>query len=284
MPKAACAEGPGLWYQDRGPRRAPTVLALHGVTGTHRTWRDLARLADQGCLRLLAPDLPGHGRTGGCDPVVMTMSRTAEALLGLPLPSRFHLIGYSMGARLALHVARRAPERIASLVLESGSPGLAATGEREDRRVADERWARMLEREGIRVFQGRWSAQPLFESQRRLPAAVRRRIARERIGQNPRGLAASLRGAGTGSQESLWEDLDRLRMPTLLVVGDLDQKFQGVGLAMVRRLENARLVTMANCGHAPHLEAPRSFWSEVAAFWRALSEPLDIAAPESGND
>jgi 2-succinyl-6-hydroxy-2,4-cyclohexadiene-1-carboxylate synthase len=279
MPKAAFADGVSLWYQERGPKGAPAVLALHGFTGTHRTWRGLVPAADAGGLRLLAPDLPGHGRTGGSDPVCMTMNRTTEALLQMPLPERFHVLGYSMGARLALHVARRAPGRVLSLVLESGSPGLSETRERERRRQHDERWALALEQDGIAAFAARWAAQPLFSSQRALARPARRRIARERLAQDPVGLAANLRGAGTGSQESLWEDLGRLGMPLLIVVGERDEKFVAIGRAMAGRLRQSRLRIISGSGHAPHIEAPAAFMRELSAFWSALPDPVRIPEP-----
>ena len=278
MPKAGSSERSGLWYQEWGSRRAPTVLALHGFTGSHRTWEMLARCAGPG-LRIVAPDLPGHGRTGGTDPERMTMARTAAALLELPLPQAFHVMGYSMGARVALYLALTAPERVLSLVLESGSPGLAEAHEREARRTADERWVRLLTEKGLSSFAALWAAQPLFSSQQDLPLAVRRSIQRERLRQDPAGLAASLRGAGTGVQESLWEELGQLSIPLLIVAGARDPKFVGIGRAMALRVPTARLVILPGCGHAPHLEVPTSFVKLVTEFWSGLAEAPRLPSP-----
>jgi 2-succinyl-6-hydroxy-2,4-cyclohexadiene-1-carboxylate synthase len=209
----------------------------------------------------------------------MTMARTAAALLSLPLPRAFHLVGYSMGARTALYLALSAPERVLSLVLESGSPGLADAREREARRASDEHWVRVLMEEGLSVFAARWGAQPLFATQRRLPAPVRRRIGRERRRQDPAGLAASLRGAGTGVQESQWENLRRLSLPVLVVAGERDAKFVSIAGAMAARMPTARVVVLPDCGHAPHLEAPAPFLRLLAEFWSGLPDAPRLPPP-----
>lgn len=269
MPAIETPDGLRLWYQDRGGRRAPTVLALHGFTGSHRTFRGGWPVVAAAGRRLVVPDLYGHGRSPAPAAAArLHLDHIADDLMRLPLPPSFDLLGYSMGARLALWVAIRHPERVSSLVLESGSPGLEDESERALRRAQDERWATLLETEGLAAFVRRWENQPLFATQKRLPGPVRRRLRRERRSQAPAGLAASLRGSGTGSQPSLWPCLDRLRMPVLLVAGREDAKYVGVARQMAKRLRRVEVCVVDGAGHTPHLERPNVFWEAVERFWR----------------
>jgi len=102
----------------------PPLLLLHGFTGSREAWDHLRPLLGPR-FQVLAPDLPGHGESA-IDPDT-TFDGALDALIGL-LDSRkierVDVAGYSLGARVALGLCLRAPERVGRLVLESGSPGL----------------------------------------------------------------------------------------------------------------------------------------------------------------
>src|SRR5690606_20543359 len=140
------------------------------------------------------PDLRGHGAASDVRPVDYPGIRAD--LLALA-PARFTLAGYSMGGRIALRLALdpEAAGRVDRLVLVGASPGLRTAGERAARRAADEALAGEIERDGIEPFARRWAAQPLFADQ---PPHVRERAHAERLRSTPAGLAAALRGVGTG--------------------------------------------------------------------------------------
>jgi pimeloyl-ACP methyl ester carboxylesterase len=90
----------------------------------------------------------------------------------------------------------------------------------------------------------------------------------ERSRNTPAGLASSLRLAGTGTQEPLWDRLPGLGMPVLVVTGAADEKFTGLGHRMARAIgTNASAVAVPEAGHAPHLERP----SEVARLVRRFA-------------
>jgi len=173
-----------------------------------------------------------------------------------------YLVGYSMGGRLALHYALRFPDRLSRLVLESASPGLDGVIERARRRAVDEALARRLEAEGIEDFVDRWEALPLFASQLTLPEEARTRVRAGRLANDPRALAQVLRTLGTGALPSLWNELPRLEVEVLVLVGGLDSKFVEIGERMVSRLPRGRLVVVPGVGHTVHLEAPQQ-WCEV---------------------
>ncbi len=246
----------------------PLVL-LHGFTGNADTWSDLtARLGGQ--RRTIAVDIIGHGRSAAPgDPERYRMDRCVADLLALldtlatPV---FDLVGYSMGARVALQVAAAAPERIGVLILEGGSPGLATAAEREARAKADGALADGIDHDGLETFIDRWENIPLFASQKRLPAEIQAAIRAARLANPPHGLANSLRGMGTGRQTSLWDRLAALTMPTLLLAGELDEKYCEIGRAMAVAMPNARFAAISDAGHAAHLEQPEAFAAAVLAF------------------
>jgi len=232
-------------------RVPPTILLLHGFTQTGASWEPVvAALGER--YRALAPDLRGHGAAAGARPV--SFAAVLEDLLALA-PRSFALAGYSMGGRIALALALRAPERVSRLVLVGASPGIADGEERRARRAADEALADRIEEEGIEAFASSWSSLPLFAGQ---PVAVAAAARAERLRQSPAGLAAALRGLGTGVMEPLWDRLGSLAMPIALVVGERDAKFRAIAEAMAAALPAAALHVVPDAGHAAQLEAPEA--------------------------
>ncbi|MBW3534052.1 MAG: 2-succinyl-6-hydroxy-2,4-cyclohexadiene-1-carboxylate synthase [Gemmatimonadetes bacterium] len=261
---------PGLALRVHERGDGPTLLLLHGFTGSVEAWGE-ALLDGLACRhRVLAVDLHGHGRSDApTDPARLDMLRVVDdlvAVLDAAGARRATWIGYSMGGRVALAAAVLRPERVERLVLESASPGLATPEERSLRREQDEALAASLEREGLEAFVDRWMALPLFASQRRLPAEVREGERRRRLANRPAALAASLRGMGAGSQPSFWEALAGVAAPTLLLTGEEDAKFRALADAMAARLPDALRRDVAGAGHAVHLEAPEAWLEAVRSF------------------
>ena len=130
------------------------LFRSHGFTGSSRSWGDpvVHRLVAEG-LEPLALDLPGHGARAGIPSTEATLGATLAAIdAETEHLDRFDLVGYSMGGRIALHVALSRPERVRRLVLESASPGLDTEEERVERRASDERLADRIEKEGVAAF------------------------------------------------------------------------------------------------------------------------------------
>ena len=247
----------------------PPLVLLHGFTGSTETWAPFVEVfGDQ--YQLVAIDLLGHGQSDcPADPQRYCMERCLEDLqtifeqLGL---ERVDLLGYSMGGRVALNLAAAAPHRITTLVLESASPGIQPSEDRQARRRSDARLADLLERDGIAAFVDHWENLPLFASQRGLPPSVRAALRSQRLRCNPSGLANSLRGLGTGVMTPLHDRLGDLQVPTLLVVGELDAKYRELGQAMAETLPAASMVIIPDAGHAVHLEQPGAFARTVLRF------------------
>ncbi len=237
---------------------APNLVLLHGFTNTGASWDQVVAALPQR-YRPVAPDIRGHGGASGVRPVSQA---GVVADISSAATEPFELVGYSMGGRVALHVALSNPGRVRRLVLIGASPGIADPRERVRRRAADDRLADEAERMTIEAFAERWAGTGVLADQ---PAEVRAAVHRDRLRNTPAGLAAALRGLGTGALPSLWERLGELTVPVDLVVGERDAKFQAIAEQMAGALAAARVHVVAGAGHAVHLEAPVAVAEVIAA-------------------
>jgi 2-succinyl-6-hydroxy-2,4-cyclohexadiene-1-carboxylate synthase len=247
----------------------PPLLVLHGFTGSAAEWA--GQLQALCPLRtLVAVDLVGHGRSSApAQASRYAMERCVADLLALLdalAIARCDLLGYSMGGRVALHLAAAAPERVSRMLLESASPGLADPAERAVRAAADDALADRIEAEGLTWFVDHWATLPLFASQSKLAPETRAELRARRLRGTPRGYANSLRGMGIGRQTSLWDRLPDLHTPTLLISGELDVKFQAINAQMAALLPKATHVSVPDAGHTVHLEQPEAFNELVVRF------------------
>lgn len=231
------------------------LVLLHGFTQTGRSWDGVVAALGSQRYTALAPDLRGHGDAAGARPV--TFEAITQDVLDLG-GDRFALAGYSMGGRIALHVTLAAPERISRLALMATTAGIADERERITRREADEELAARIASQPIDEFARAWGALPLFAGQ---SPDVRALAHGDRLRNEPAGLAASLRGVGTGTMAPLWDRLGTLTVPVDVIVGEQDQKFRALGEQLCAALPHARLTVIPGVGHALPLEAP----VEVAA-------------------
>jgi 2-succinyl-6-hydroxy-2,4-cyclohexadiene-1-carboxylate synthase len=226
-----------------------TVVLLHGFTQTRQSWRrTVAALG--GRYRALAPDLPGHGQASERRPASFAACAAyVRALAG----GRCTLVGYSMGGRIALYTALALPEQVERLVLVGAGPGIADAAEREERRRADEALADRILEVGVEAFATEWGSQELFAGQ---PERVAAAAHADRLRNTPEGLAAALRGLGTGVMPPLWDRLGELKMPVTLVVGERDAKFRAIAGRMAPAIPAAGVVVVDGAGHAVQLEQP----------------------------
>jgi 2-succinyl-6-hydroxy-2,4-cyclohexadiene-1-carboxylate synthase len=268
-----------LNYEVSGDRWSPPVLFLHGFMGSSVDWREvMAARGDRFCI---AVDLPGHGASLGLPSDTYTIEGATRAVIRTLDDLQIFrpvVAGYSLGGRLALYLALRFPERCAGLFLESASPGLERSGERAARRAADESKAERLESSDFEAFLRDWYAQPLFAPLAQNEDLLRRTIDARR--RNDAGeLARSLRGMGTGSQPSLWEELSGLGVPTLAIAGELDGKYAGISSRMAGINPRIESAVVPGAGHTVHAETPAAYNSLLWCFVEGLSFALGETKP-----
>jgi 2-succinyl-6-hydroxy-2,4-cyclohexadiene-1-carboxylate synthase len=235
-----------------------TLVLLHGFGGTHRAWDGVVERLDPERYRPLALDLPGHGEHADAERPI-SFAGCVEHVRARA-PERFVLCGYSLGGRVALHVALAARERVSRLVLVSATAGIEDDDERLERSAADHRLADDLDGGTMEDFVARWCAQPMFAED---PPAIDV-LAREDYRRNrPDAIAAVLRGIGTGEMSPLWERLHELTMPVTILAGDRDTKFQAVGRRMADLMPQTVMRTVPG-GHRLPLENPAAVANVVA--------------------
>jgi 2-succinyl-6-hydroxy-2,4-cyclohexadiene-1-carboxylate synthase len=250
----------------------PRVVLLHGFGQTGRCWGPVAPALAR-AHEVVRLDAPGHGGSAEVRADLPSTGRLAADAGG---PAAY--LGYSMGARMALHVAVEAPQAVRALVLVGGTPGIAGDAERAERRAADLAQAARIRRDGVDAFVDRWLALPMFAG---LPPEFRFEDERRR---NPaEGLATSLELAGTGIQRPLWDRLAAIDAPALVVAGADDHRYAAIAERTAAAIGgNARAALVPGARHSAHLEQPERFTALVLE-WLAhnLDSDLDSDAEDS---
>lgn len=240
------------------PPTAIRTLCVHGFTQTAQSWIPFADAMSSTC-DVYAVDAPGHGLSlDGTRTLAETGADLIETCRDI---APVALIGYSMGARMALHAALAEPDVFRVLILVSGTAGIDNDDERFARQKSDNALAQHIEAIGVPTFVDEWLAQPMFAT---LTAHAARRS--ERLTNTSKGLADSLRHAGTGTQTPLWSELVGLQIPTLIVSGSLDTKFTALAERMASLIPRSQHVVISDAGHTVHLEQPEKFYDAVRAF------------------
>jgi pimeloyl-ACP methyl ester carboxylesterase len=256
--------------------RLPLVVFLHGAGLDHSVWALLARwFAHRGCA-VLAPDLPGHGRSGG-EPLasIAAMADWTAALIAASGASTAMLVGHSMGSLIALETAARHPERARSIALIGAaaaipvSPQLLAAAKLNQHEAIDMicTWGY-----GFRASLGGSLAPGLW-----MRGGAERLLERSRPGVLYADLVA------TNEYRDGLSSAAKERVPAIVILGERDMMTpakNGIGLA--KALPNARVVMLKGAGHMLMSERPDEVLEALRAFApAALPARSDPAANPS---
>ena len=260
--------GISLNVETSGRGDGPALLLLHGFTRDSRAWQPLLPYFED--YRTVRVDLIGHGKSDAPpDAERYSMEHAVEDLTALLHHldiERTALLGYSLGGRVALHFAVAAPKLLWALVIESASPGIDDPMERDARFSNDTQLATSIGAEGLERFADRWQGQPLFSSQRLLPAAVLEEQRRRRLENSTLGLANSLLGMGPGAQGWLMPELPRIDVPALFLAGALDERYAALAPLMAEAVPGAEHHVIEGAGHTVHLEQLEPYAALVGDF------------------
>ena len=165
-----------------------------------------------------------------------------------------HLLGYSMGARLALQYTLRYPQKVKSLICIGAHPGIQHGDEKEERRRWDCNWAEKFLKYAIEENLTEWMKIPILQSIARSKAWSTIQIRRQQ--QNPLGLHHAMLGFGTGIMPHCWNQLFSIQCPVLLIHGQYDRKYASIHQHMTEYNKNFSVREVLGSGHAPHIENP----------------------------
>lgn len=204
------------------------IVFLHGILGTRKDWDEVIQHLPYQCLTF---DLPGHGAS----PIDFDLFKEMKKL------PPFHLVGYSMGGRIALQY----PGETLSLTLISTHLGLKTDHERAARLARDQKTAEEILSLPIDEFLKRWYDQPLFKTLR-----SKIDICQMRKEQNRAGLAAALINYSLGKQP------DYSDKKATYLIGEDDEAYRTL-------YQNTPHTLIPNAGHAAHLENPTQIAKEI---------------------
>jgi len=244
------------WPGTRSGSSGPLICLLHGFLGCKDDWSGITAglSADNRCI---AYDLPGHGSNLAPHGINEMSSAIKELDVQRHLTFRepWHLVGYSMGGRFALHYALMFPQSVLSLTLISASPGIEDESVREKRRKDDAAWAVKIQMLPPSLFLDEWYRQNVFaslESNREL----KEKIISSRLNYRPRQMAQIVQNWGQGNVPSMWHRITELMCPVQIIAGHDDETY----LHHVARMRNlspgAQVVMVEHAGHTVHLEQP----------------------------
>ncbi|MCX6537064.1 MAG: alpha/beta fold hydrolase [Actinobacteria bacterium] len=234
------------------------LVFVHGFTQTRESWRDLTKTFSHENEVVLV-DAPNHGDSSDTS---LNLENGAKAIIEVGGQATY--IGYSLGARLCLTAALTNPNQVSRLVLISGTAGIEASAERNQRIANDEQLATRIAQIGVSEFIDEWLAMPMFDGL--TPQTNQRAM---RLKNTTTALASSLKLCGAGKQQPSWSRLNELKMPVLIIAGQKDTKFATLAKRMADLIgSHAQLQIIANCGHTPQFEQPEMFLEVLSNFLR----------------
>jgi 2-succinyl-6-hydroxy-2,4-cyclohexadiene-1-carboxylate synthase len=252
----------------------PTLVFLHGFMGSGQLFETFFKeLNDR--VRPVAIDLLGHGQSPKpADPTAYDAARQvnqlAQALNALAL-NDFYLYGYSMGGRLALQYLCSDHPKPSALILESTHAGISDPLQREQRVQLDEQRVEAIESD-FQNFLTQWEQADLFQTSHSQTNDIHKRYQSVQRTQDPKALAASLRGFGAGVMPPVWNAIRIWERPTVILCGSEDEKYR----KLTRQLSetwsdvNAQHIEIPGAAHRVHADQPDAFTNQLKTFINSL--------------
>ena len=231
------------------------LVFLHGFLGAPSDWEPIVRRLDV-ARSMHALTLP-----------VAECWQLGVQQLECQLPPEFVVIGYSLGARIALALALTYPSRTRGLCFVSGHPGLQPA-ERAVRRVHDQGVIERMLQMPWPEFLDEWYRQEVFSS---LDRATRMTWVQQKQTLDRDYQAELLRCYSISGQPNYWQQLSNIATPTLVIAGQHDCKYVAVARSMQRCAPQLELQIVPMSGHAVHRERPTEFAEVLQAFLATLT-------------
>jgi pimeloyl-ACP methyl ester carboxylesterase len=246
-----------LHYRRYGRTGAPTVVLQHGFVSSGRIFAPLgAALSDR--FDIIATDLPGLGGSAGLsapESVAALARQVVDTVSELGV-ERFAILGNSLGAQTALHVAVDFPDRVRKLVLYGG-----CAGDLPERFESYEESIARIRREGIVATAARIASRWFVDGTDNPMYPFTRDCGKDSSEEGAIHLIRAMAGFDLRGR------LNEVRAPTLVVCGDSDRTTHPRhSFEMWRGIAEAQLCIIPRSGHVAHLEVPEAFNRVVARF------------------
>ncbi len=248
--------------------KKPTVVFSCAYCTTHENWRGQVEPVVAAGHSVVLWDLRSHGRSQAPDgpdsysieAVVADLWAVAEATTPA---APFVAAGLSFGGLASLHFAVRHPDRVAGLALVDAGPGFKNPEAAAAWAEQVERTAKFLETRGFEDFVKGRAGTTCIGAKPELPAA--RAAAKAICAQSVPGIARFGREV-SGLAPSVIDDLPRLSMPALVLVGENDRPFLRAAEVMAAKLPRSHHVIVPGAGHIVNIEEAEIFNRELIEF------------------
>jgi 2-succinyl-6-hydroxy-2,4-cyclohexadiene-1-carboxylate synthase len=243
---------------------ARSLVLLHGFTGSADSWSELRTLLP-GSIQIHAPTLLGHSPEK-LDEETISFEDYVDRLavrLSVSGVEDAHLVGYSLGGRLALALLLQHPDLFASATLIAVHPGLETSSQKLERIQSDAQWSTDLRLHGIEAFVERWERQTIFRNQKKLPVETLLRQRVLRLNHREEGLALALDCLGLAQMPNYLLRAGEIRIPVEIIAGALDNKFQLIGERLADKISKGELLIIGGTGHNVVLEQSKLVSNQI---------------------
>lgn len=233
----------------------PILHAFHGFLGHSSDW-DL--FTDHLPAHIVAPSIYAHGVPSKAFGLTDWAAAYNQRLCATAACSAWAM-GYSLGARLAMHLLIDNPTLWKGAILISGHPGYKTPEERKERLLRDAQWAQRFQAEAWPSLMEAWNQQPAFKGSS--PS-----LQRQEKDYSREVLANTLLNWSTGHQQNLAGPLAQLSLPILWINGERDIAYCTQAHRVQLAHPQSRLWIASHAGHRVPWESPLPFLSQVATF------------------
>ncbi|HOJ37338.1 MAG TPA: 2-succinyl-6-hydroxy-2,4-cyclohexadiene-1-carboxylate synthase [Ignavibacteriales bacterium] len=243
------------------------IIFVHGFTCSSDDWEKLIKFLQDDIL-CITYDLPGHGKTTTHDNLDYYSQDFQLKIIDFVKEffqlNNFGLYGYSMGGRIALNYALT--RKIDFLILESTSPGIENADERKQRYEEDKKLADFISRQPLKLFVDEWINKDIFKYKQLLNSNEIEELKQKKLRNAKTGLINSLLALSQGFIEPVWNKLENLDFPVLLLSGSEDEKYSKIHKRMSNSLPNVQNVSIKGVSHNIHSIKAESLSQFVKAF------------------
>ena len=232
---------------------------LHGFTGSYKSWLEIINKFNKFSCAI---DIPGHGKSHFLnlneDYTISDWSSEFYMILNQLKIDKVNLCGYSMGGRLAIAIAKKYPDKINSLILESSNVGIHNATDKITKYNNDVELATLINSDYLK-FIDKWQKNPLFSNQKERNKAEWKKQFLIRKSHNNEQLAKSLKIFSSGKMDYYEDDFKSFNFPILVINGSEDDKYIKVGKDMTIMNNNAKQYIINKSNHNTHMESPDLF-------------------------